>query len=122
MARAAYDQSQDLRSINQNSFLHAVCGDVAKQKQWAGQRLDTEGWKRLFTDAWARETGRTPGKVVPSLDGESVVVLNISTRKLGKRDMAELMDWILAYCDTNELKVKAPDYYEEWASQYRSNT
>lgn len=107
------------RSLDQNSLLHAVCGDVAKQKLWAGHRLDAEGFKRLFVDAWARETSRTPGKVVPSLDGQSVVVLNISTRKLSKRDFAELMDWIFCYCDQNELKINAPADYEDWAAQYR---
>ncbi len=102
------------RNISQNSLLHALCGDVSKQKQWAGQKIDTEGWKRLFVDSWARETGRSPGKVVPSLDGESVVVLNISTRKLGKKDFAELVTWILAYCDLNDIRISAPADYESY--------
>lgn len=102
------------RNNEQNKLLHAVCGDVAKQKKWASQYLDTEGWKRLFVDAWARETGRSPGKVVPSLDGESVVILNISTRKLSKRDFAELMDWIMAYCAVNEIRISAPEAYASY--------
>ena len=105
------------RSLDQNAILHAVCGDVAKQRQWAGQKIDTEGWKRLFVDAWCRETGRSPGKVVPSLDGQSVVVLNKSTRKIGKKDFAELMDWIFAYCDTNQIKVTVRGYDEYPESQ-----
>lgn len=104
--------NQDVRTTPQNSLLHAVCGDVAKQRQWAGQRIDTEGWKRLFVDAWCRETNRSPGKVVPSLDGESVVVLNKSTRRLGKKDFAELMDWIVMWCDQNEIRLRARADYE----------
>jgi len=102
------------RSTDQNALLHAICGDVSKQKQWAGQRIDTEGWKRLFVDAWCRETQRSPGKVVPSLDGESIVVLNKSTRRMGKKDFAELMDWIFAYCDTEGIKISAPKGYEQY--------
>jgi hypothetical protein len=107
------------RNLNQNALLHSLCGQIAKQRQWAGQKLDTEGWKRLVVDAWARETGRSPGKVVPSLDWQSVVVLNISTRKLGKRDFAELVDWLLAWCDQEDIKISAPAEYEEWAQLYR---
>jgi cell division inhibitor SulA len=103
---------EQTRNLSQNALLHAICADVAKQKQWAGQWLDCEGWKRLFSDCWCREAGLSPGKVVPSLDGESVVVLNISTRKLKKAQMAELITWIYAYCDTNGIKLRVPEYYE----------
>lgn len=113
------DTSQDVRTLNQNALIHAVCGEIGKQRLWAGYRLDAEGWKRLCVDAWARETGRSPGQIVPSLEGYSVVVLNISTRKLGKKDFAELMDWIFAYCDMEGLRIKASDYYNDWAEQYR---
>ncbi len=109
-----HNASQDVRNLSQNALLHTICGDVSKQRNWAGSKIDTEGWKRLFVDAWARETGRSPGKVVPSLDGESVVVLNISTRRLGKKNFAELMTWILCWCDQNDIRLTAPDHYEEW--------
>ena len=110
----AKHHGEESRSSQQNRLLHKICGDVAKQKQWAGQKIDTEGFKRLFVDAWCRETGRSPGKVVPSLDGQSVVVLNKSTRSLGKKDFAELMDWILCYCDQNEIRLSAPAEYEQY--------
>jgi cell division inhibitor SulA len=109
------EKAQPIRSLDQNALLHAICSDIAKQKQWAGQWLDCEGWKRLFTDAWCREAGLSPGKVVPSLDGQSVVVLNISTRKLKKAQMAELITWIYAYCDMEGIKLHAPEYYEGYA-------
>lgn len=102
------------RNNEQNKLLHAVCGDVSKQKKWAGQVIDTEGWKRLFVDAWSRETGRSPGKMVPSLDGESIVVLNISTRRLSRKDFAELMEWILAYCAMNAIRISAPEAYASY--------
>jgi hypothetical protein len=106
--------AESVRGLSQSALLHAICGDVAKQKQWAGKWLDTEGWKRLFTDAWARETGRSPGQVVPSLDGQSVVVLNISTRKLRKKEFAELITCTLAWCDTEGVRLSAPEQYSDY--------
>lgn len=102
------------RSSAQNRYLHDLCGDVAKQKSWAGRRRSTEDWKRIFTDAWAREEGLSPGEVVPSLNGEGVVILNISTRKLNVRQMADLITWILAYCDTEGVRLSAPEQYAEY--------
>lgn len=102
------------RNLDQNAKLHAICGDVSRQKQWAGQWIDLEGWKRLFVENWSRETGRSPGRVVPSLDGQSVVILNISTRKLNKKDFADLMTWILAYCDTEGVRLSAPEEYASY--------
>lgn len=102
------------RSSAQNRYLHDLCGDVAKQKSWAGRRRSTEDWKRIFTDAWAREEGLSPGEIVPSLNGEGVVILNISTRKLNVRQMADLITWILAYCDTEGVRLSAPEQYAEY--------
>jgi len=102
------------RSLDQNALLHVMCADISKQRLWAGQKLDCEGWKRLFTDAWCREIGLSPGQVVPSLDGQSVVILNISTRKLKKAQMAELITWIYAYCDNEGIKLKAPESYAQY--------
>ncbi len=93
------------RTVEQNNRLHAMCADVAAQREWAGKRLDTEGWKRLFVDAWARETGGGGGQVVPSLDGQSVVVLNRSTRAMSVAELSELMEWIAAWCAENGVAL-----------------
>lgn len=93
------------RTVEQNSRLHAMCADVAEQREWAGRRLDTEGWKRLFVDAWARETGKDGGKVVPSLDAQSVVVLNRSTRAMNVGELSELMEWIAAWCAEHDVTL-----------------
>ena len=45
------------RSTEQNARLHAMLGDIAKQKEWAGARRDIETWKRLMTAAWLRARG-----------------------------------------------------------------
>lgn len=91
-------EAKETRSLQQNAKFHAICGDLAKAKQWAGREICTEGWKRLLVDAWARETGRLQGMVVPSLDGQSVVNLGIQTRSMKVDDMAELIEFAIAYC------------------------
>jgi len=92
------DEAKDTRSSVQNAKFHAICGDLAKAVKWAGKEIDTEGWKRLLVDAWARETGRLQGMVVPSLDGQSVVNLGIQTRSMKVADMAELIEFAEAHC------------------------
>src|SRR5690606_16304338 len=71
------------RSLDQNAKLHAMLGDIARQKQWAGRSLEIDDWKRLLVDAWARQEGGHAARVVPSLDGEGVVTLGAQTRNLG---------------------------------------
>ena len=45
------------RSAPQNAKLHALIGEIAAQKEWAGRKWDAEVWKRLLVAAWMRATG-----------------------------------------------------------------
>lgn len=95
------------RTLVMNSKLHAMCGDVAKQVKHAGVTLDTEAWKRLFIDSWARETGRSQITFVPSLDGASVVFLGIQSRRLGNRAIGELIEFIYAWGTEHGVRFSA---------------
>lgn len=99
--RLTLDEAKPSRTLDQNALFHALCGDLAGQRQWAGQRIDTEGWKRLLVDAWARAENKSPGHIVPSLDGQSVVALGIQTRRLKVMEMAELIEFTYSYCAEN---------------------
>jgi len=99
--KVTIDEAKPSRTLDQNALFHALCGDLAAQKQWAGQRIDTEGWKRLLVDAWARAENKSPGHIVPSLDGQSVVALGIQTRRLKVVEMAELIEFTYSYCAEN---------------------
>lgn len=90
--------AESKRTLEQNAKFHAICNDIAQQKQWAGMWIDAEGYKRLFVDAWARHEGKTQGKIVPSLDGQSVVNLGIQTRRMRVADMADLITFAEVYC------------------------
>lgn len=103
--RVRIDEKQPTRSLEQNAMLHAICGDIARQRQWAGQWIDTEGWKRLLVDAWARAENKAQGRVVPSLDGQSVVNLGIQTRSMRVADMADLITYAQAWAMDNDVRL-----------------
>ncbi len=105
--RIELEECRSTRSLDQNAMLHAICGDIARQKQWAGHTLDTEAWKRLLVDAWARTEGRQQGRVVPSLDGQSVVNLGIQTRRMKVGEMADLITFAQAWCVENDVRLGA---------------
>lgn len=107
LVRVEIEEASSKRSVDQNSMLHAICSDLSKQRQWAGEWIDTEGWKRLLVDAWARAENRPQGKVVPSLDGKSVVNLGLQTRRMKVCDMADLITFAQAYCVEHDVKLAA---------------
>lgn len=105
--RVEVGEARNVRSLDQNAMFHAICGDIAKQRKWAGKKLDAEGWKRLMVDAWARAEGKSQGQVVPSLDGNSVVNLGIQTRRLPVGDMADLISFAQAWAVENDVRLGA---------------
>lgn len=104
-ARVTVEEAKPRRSVEQNDRFHAICTDIARQRTWAGQHIDCEGWKRLLVDAWARAEGKSQGRVVPSLDGASVVNLGIQTRKLKVGDMADLIEFAQAWATENDVRL-----------------
>lgn len=103
--RVTVDELKGRRTVEQNALFHAICGDLARQRQWAGRWIDTEGWKRLLVDAWARHEDKPQGDVVPSLDGKSIVNLGIQTRHLRVADMADLIAFAQAYCAEHNVST-----------------
>lgn len=89
------------RNSKQNAMFHAIIGQVAKQAKHLGAEWNDESWKRLLLHSWAKETGRTFGKMVPSLDGGDIVQLGYQSRKLSKEDAIEFTEWLLAWCAMN---------------------
>ena len=99
-------QYRTKRTIEQNSMLHGICGEIAKQRQWAGQRIDADGWKRLLVDAWLKESNKARSMVVPSLDGQSVVTLGKQTSKMTVEELSELIEFAAAWAAMNGCSVK----------------
>jgi hypothetical protein len=78
------------RSTEQNAKLWAMLNEVAEQVEWYGQRLTPEEWKHVFTASLKKQ------RVVPGLDG-GFVVLGLSTSRMSKAELSELLELILAF-------------------------
>jgi len=108
--RVEVKECKSTRSLEQNAMLHAICEDIAQQRQWVGRWIDKEGWKRLLVDAWARTESRQQGDIVPSLDGASVVNLAVQTRTMSVGDMADLITFAQAWAVDNGVRLNEPRY------------
>jgi len=115
-ARVTVEDYRPTRSLDQNALFHALCADIATARPtWAGHPIDAEGWKRLLVDAWARTEGGVQGRIVPSLDGASVVNLGIQTRRLKVGEMADLITYAQAWAIDEGIPLHDPPAWREAA-------
>ena len=95
------------RSIDQNSILHAICGDISKSgMEWAGKARSPGDWKALLVSAHAVATGQ-PGEVIQGLEGE-LVAIRESTAKMSKERASSLIEFALSWCAENEIPLNDP--------------
>lgn len=98
------------RSSDQNAKMHAMFSDIAKQCTFMGERLDSEDWKRLLVDAFARVMAsqgtpiRHGCRIVPALDGQGFVQLGIQTRRFLKKEASEFIEYLYAYGAENNVR------------------
>lgn len=79
------------RSLDQNSRLWAMLGEISKQVVWHGRRLHPEDWKTVFTASMKTLD------VVPNIHNSGFVALGQSTSKMTVRELSDLMELILAF-------------------------
>jgi len=89
------------RSRDQNARLWAMLGDVSKQVDWHGQKLESEDWKHIFSASLKQQ------RAVPGLDG-GFVVLGQSTSKMTIKEMSDLMELISAFGADRGVKWSEP--------------
>ena len=83
--------AEPTRSLEQNSRLWAMLNDIARQVDWYGKRLSAEDWKHVFSSSLRKL------EVVPNLDGTGFVALGLSTSKMSKRELGDLMELMSAF-------------------------
>lgn len=112
LAKQAIDSAQDgmvvqikepTRTLEQNARLWSLLTEVSRQVEWYGRKLTPEDWKHVFTASLKKMD------VVPNLDGTGFVALGMSTSKMTKRELSELMELITAF--GAERGVKFRDVY-----------
>lgn len=91
------------RTLDQNARLWALLGDVSAQVEWYGKRLSSEDWKHVFSSALKKMD------VVPNLDGTGFVALGLSTSRMSKRELGDLMTLIEAFGAERGVKWSEPE-------------
>lgn len=95
--------SEVRRTDEQSKRMWAMLGDIARQKIHAGQRLAPEEWKAVFLHALGREL-----RFMPALDGQGFVPLGMSSSKLTKPEMSNLIELLFAWGASNEVVWSDP--------------
>lgn len=103
----------------QEERYHAMFGDVAQQCTHLNENFDLEGWKRLLVDQFSREMLKDPTcdedirdnlknavRMVPSLDGQAIVALGMSTKKFRKKTASAFMEWLAAFAAEHGVQFK----------------
>lgn len=89
------------RTALQNSKIHAMLGDIARQVELNGRKLDAHIWKRLTVAEWLKESGERP-LIIQDLSGE-VLVLWEKTSKMTAKQMASYTEWLYAFGADNDV-------------------
>lgn len=83
--------SPPTRSLQANAAMWAMLTDISNQVIWHGRKLDQESWKHVFSSSLKKQD------VVPNLDGTGFVVMGLSTSKMTKQEMSDLLELISAF-------------------------
>jgi len=94
------------RTLEQNAKFHALCSDIARAKtQWAGKPRNAVQWKVLLVSGHAIAT-KEGSEMVPGIEGE-FVNLRESTAAMSKARGGSLIEYSLAFCAMNDVKISA---------------
>ena len=88
------------RSIDQNSLLWSLLGQISKQVEWYGQKLTPEDFKDLCSASLRRY------QVVPGIDPGTVVPLGMRTSQMTKQEMTDLLELVIAFGTERGVKFK----------------
>lgn len=89
------------RSDEQNAALHGLIGQIIKQRPMHnGVKMNMALWKGTFLQALGEEV-----RFVPTLEGDGMFPLGLSTKALTKARFSELIELILCWCAKEELTI-----------------
>jgi hypothetical protein len=106
--------SEPKRSNLQNAMFHAIVGDIAKSGlKWCGKTRTASQWKVLLVSGHSAATNEG-SEMVPGLEGE-FVNLRESTALMSKKRGASLIEYALAFCAMNDIRL-SPESRDESAA------
>lgn len=97
----------DRRTPAQNDALWAKLDDIAAQIIWYGKKLTAEDWKDVFTASLRK------ARVVPTIDGDGFVPLGMSTSRMSREEMNNLLSLIDAFAAERGVVWSATRAQEE---------
>jgi hypothetical protein len=92
------------RTLDQNSKMWCLLGEVAAQVPWHGLKLSADDWKLIFLDALKREV-----RMVPNIDGNGFVNLGRSSSDLSKEEMGDLITLIFEFGARHCIEFHEPE-------------
>jgi hypothetical protein len=102
------------RTTRQNALLHSLFSQIARQAEFHGRRLTAVQWKTLLVSAHSVATG-IGTDMVPGLEGEWVNIRE-STAQMGVKRINSLIEYTLAWCADNEIRIAADPGMGEMAA------
>lgn len=97
----------DRRTPAQNDAMWAKLDDIAAHVVWYGKRLTAEDWKDVFTASLRK------ARVVPTIDGDGFVPLGMSTSRMTREEMNNLLSLIDAFAAQQGVVFSASESVEE---------
>lgn len=83
--------SEPTRTLEQNSRLWPSLTEISQQVDWYGKKLTPEDWKHVFSSSLKKMD------VVPNLEGTGFVALGLSTSRMTKRELSDLLEMIYSF-------------------------
>ena len=93
---------KEKRSLPQNAKMWAALTDIANQVNWYGDKLSPDDWKTMLTASLRKQ------RAVQGIDG-GFVVLGLSTSKMTKEEMSELLELAIAFGADQGVKFGAAE-------------
>ena len=93
------------RSLEKNAHLHALLGEISKQKQWAEQWLDIETWKRLLVAAYERSHGRS-AEMYQAIDGKGMDLVYRRTSYMSQEEIRDLIVYVESWALDQGIVLK----------------
>lgn len=80
------------RTSEQSRRFWAMLGDLSRQVEHFGRKYEPEAWKILILASLGKEV-----RFVPALNGNTLVPLGISSRRLTKAEMSDAIELMFAF-------------------------
>ena len=95
MVTSGHKMTLQLRKAKRSDALNRVMwsrlGDVARDVEWYGRKLDAQDWKHIFTASLAKMD------VVPNLEGTGFVALGLSTSQMSNAQIMDINQLAMAF-------------------------